>query len=362
MKRNHFTLLVVAVVCSICGGTDLFAADRAERPPLMSPLKFPPGKTLVPALGGAVDWLNSKPLTADDLQGKVVLVNFWTYSCINSHRTLPHIQAWADKYKDQGLVVINVHTPEFGFEKDIENVRKGIADLQVQPPVAVDSKRAIWNAFDNDQWPALYFIDARGRIRHHQFGEGQYERSERVLQSLLTEAGAKGVDSQLVRVAGSGSQAQADWDDLQSPETYVGYDRAEGFVSPGGVKRGVAHLYVAPDQLKLNSWALSGHWRVGGEAAALERANGRILYRFHSRDLHLVMGSAVQGKTVPFRVLVDGKPPGMAHGADIDAEGRGVLSDHRLYQLIRQAKPIADRLFEIEFFEPGIDAYSFTFG
>lgn len=362
MKTHRFTWLVVAVACGIGGGTDLFAADRAQRPPLMSPLPFPAGESLIPALGGAVDWLNSKPLVADDLQGKVVLVNFWTYSCINSHRTLPHIQAWADKYKDQGLVVVNVHTPEFSFEKDIQNVRKGTADLGVRSPVAVDSRHSIWTAFDNNQWPALYFIDARGKIRHHQFGEGSYERSERVLQRLLIEAGAKGVDAQPVRVVASGSQAEADWGNLQSPETYIGYDRAENFASPGGANRGADHPYAAPGRLKLNSWALAGQWRVGRESATLEQAHGKILYRFHARDLHLVMGPTARGKPVHFRVLVDGKPPGAAHGADVDAEGRGVLADHRLYQLIRQGQPIAERLFEIEFLEPGIEAYSFTFG
>jgi thiol-disulfide isomerase/thioredoxin len=316
----------------------------------------------MPALDGAVEWLNSKPLSAAELRGKVVLIDFWTYSCINWQRTLPHLRAWAEKYKDQGLVVIGVHTPEFSFEKDIEKVRQATAQLKVGYPVAVDTRHAIWRAFDNNYWPALYVVDARGTIRHHQFGEGGYERSERIIQQLLTEAGAKNVDTGLVRVDGAGSQADADWSNLRSPETYVGHDRTENFASPGGMSLGRERLYALPEQLKLNTWALSGDWKVEHETARLTRANGRIAYRFHARDLHLVMGSAAPGKPVPFRVLIDGRPPGPAHGVDVDEQGRGVLVEHRLYQLIRQPMPIEDRQFEIEFLEPGAEAYSFTFG
>lgn len=316
----------------------------------------------MPALDGAVEWLNSKPLSAAELRGKVVLIDFWTYSCINWQRTLPHLRAWAEKYKDQGLVVIGVHTPEFSFEKDIEKVRQATAQLKVGYPVAVDTRYAIWRAFDNNYWPALYVVDARGTIRHHQFGEGGYERSERIIQQLLTEAGAKNVDTGLVRVDGAGSQADADWSNLRSPETYVGHDRTENFASPGGMSLGRERLYALPEQLKLNTWALSGDWKVEHETARLTRANGRIAYRFHARDLHLVMGSAAPGKPVPFRVLIDGRPPGPAHGVDVDEQGRGVLVEHRLYQLIRQPMPIEDRQFEIEFLEPGAEAYSFTFG
>jgi len=258
--------------------------------------------------------------------------------------------------------VIGVHTPEFGFEEDIDNIREATAQLKVGHPVAVDSEHAIWRAFDNRYWPALYFVDARGTIRHHHFGEGDYEQSERTIQQLLIEAGAKGVDAGLVRVDGAGSQAEADWGNLRSSETYVGYDRADNFASPGGMTSGRKRLYAAPNRLRLNTWALSGDWTVEREAATLERSNGRILYRFHARDLHLVMGPAARGKSVPFRVLIDGQPPGPAHGVDVDAQGRGVLVEHRLYQLIRQPMPVVDRQFEIEFLEPGVEAYSFTFG
>jgi hypothetical protein len=258
--------------------------------------------------------------------------------------------------------VIGVHTPEFSFEKDVANVRKLTADLKVDYPVAVDSERAIWRAFDNMYWPALYLVDARGAIRYQQFGEGDYERSERMIQQLLVEAGAKGVGSDLVRVEGSGSQAEADPDNLKSPETYIGHDRAENFASPGGMTAGKQRSYAAPTRLGLNTWALAGDWTIEGEAATLARPNGRVLYRFHARDLHLVMGPAVRDKGVPFRVLIDGQPPGAAHGADVDAQGRGMLVEQRLYQLIRQPKPVADRLFEIEFLEPGAQAFAFTFG
>ena len=315
----------------------------------------------MPELDGAVEWLNSKPLTAAGLRGKIVLVEFWTYSCINWQRTLPYVRAWADKYKEHGLVVIGVHTPEFEFEKNLDNVRKATADLKVSYPVAVDSQRTIWRAFENEYWPALYFVDARGMIRHRQFGEGNYERSERIIQQLLIEAGAKDVGAELVHVEGGGSQAEADWASLRSSETYVGYDLSPNFTSPGGMRDG-QRIYAAPDRLGSESWALAGEWSVEREAARLHRANGRILYRFHARDLHLVMGPAGKGQPVRFRVLLDGRPPGPAHGTDVDAEGRGLLVEHRLYQLIRQPRPVVDRQFEIEFLEPGADVYAFTFG
>jgi thiol-disulfide isomerase/thioredoxin len=316
----------------------------------------------MPTLDGAVEWLNSKPLTAASLRGKVVLIDFWTYSCINWQRTLPHVRAWADKYKDQGLVVIGVHSPEFGFEKDLGKVREATGQLNVGFPVAVDSAHAIWNAFSNAYWPALYLVDARGTIRYRHFGEGEYERSEKMIQQLLTEAGAKDVGSGLVHVEGAGSQAEADWANLRSPETYIGSERTENFASPGGMSERQGRVYMAPDHLRLNTWALAGDWATGSEAATLQQANGRIVYRFHARDLHLVMGPAMSGKPVPFRVLLDGKPPGAAHGADVDADGRGTLVEHRLYQLIRQPPPVGDRQFEIQFLGPGVEAYSFTFG
>jgi thiol-disulfide isomerase/thioredoxin len=362
MKASRYVLGVVAAVCAAWTAIDVLANDRLGLLPMTTLSAAARSEGTMPALDGAVDWLNSQPLAAADLRGKVVLVDFWTYSCINWQRTLPHLHAWAEKYKDQGLVVVGVHTPEFGFEQDLANVRKATADLRLGYPVAVDSERKIWRAFDNDYWPALYFIDAHGTIRHHQFGEGDYERSERVLQQLLVEAGAKNVPTDLVRVEGKGSQADADWAHLRSQETYVGHDRAENFVSSGGMTPGRPRTYGAPGRMQLNTWALAGEWTVRGEAATLEQAGGRIVYRFHARDLHLVMGPAARGKPVPFRVLVDGRPPGQAHGADVDADGRGLLDEHRLYQLVRQPGPIEDRQFEIEFLAPGAQAYSFTFG
>jgi thiol-disulfide isomerase/thioredoxin len=316
----------------------------------------------MPAFGGAIDWLNSEPLTAAGLRGSVVLVNFWTYTCINWLRSLPYVRAWAEKYKPHGLVVVGVHTPEFTFEQNIENVRRAAKDLRVDYPIAIDSEYAVWSAFDNHYWPALYFVDARGQIRHHHFGEGQYEQSEMVIQRLLTEAGIDGIDRELVSVEGSGIEAAADWGSLRSPENYVGYARTEGFASPGGLAYDMRRVYAAPARLRLNEWALSGDWTVGQQAALLNVANGRIACTFHARDLHLVMGPAARGASVRFRVLVDGEPPGAAHGGDLDEQGNGTASEQRLYQLIRQPQPIADRLFEIEFLDAGVEAYAFTFG
>jgi thiol-disulfide isomerase/thioredoxin len=316
----------------------------------------------LPSLSGATDWLNSPSLTPADLRGKVVLVDFWTYSCINWRRTLPYLRAWADKYRAQGLVVIGAHTPEFQFEKTPANVRRAVQEMGITYPVAVDSEYAIWRAFANEYWPALYFVDARGHLRHHQFGEGDYERSERVIQELLTEAGATGVARNLVSVGPRGVEVAAAWDTLQSPETYLGYERAEGFASPRGAAHDERRIYSAPTQLALNQWALSGDWTIANWSAASNETKGRISYRFHARDLHLVMGSVVHGGSVRFRVLVDGQPPGAAHGVDVDAEGSGSVTEQRLYQLIRQPKPIADRLFEIQFLDSGAEVFSFTFG
>ncbi|WP_049871210.1 thioredoxin family protein [Ramlibacter tataouinensis] len=338
------TLAVAAAACVLWSPSRLHAA-RA-----------------MPSLDGAVGWLNSSPLTAQALRGKVVLVDFWTYSCINWQRTLPHVRAWADRYQDRGLVVIGVHTPEFSFEKDVDRVRQAAAQFRIDYPIAVDSRRAVWDAFGNRYWPALYFVDARGRIRHHHFGEGDFERSEKVIQQLLMEAGAKDVPMDPVRVTGTGSQAPADWAHLRTPETYVGRDRAANFASAGGMVLGRTARYAAPDRLRPDTWALAGDWTVGREAALLDGAHGRIVHSFHARDVHLVMGPAAPGKPVPFRVRLDGQPPGPAHGADIDAQGRGVLAEHRLYQLVRQPGPIHDRVFEVEFEKPGIEAYAFTFG
>ena len=316
----------------------------------------------LPSLGGATGWLNSPPLTAEGLRGKVVLVQVWTYSCINWLRTLPYVRAWAEKYRDRGLVVIGVHTPEFPFEKDLDNVRRAAKDMRVGYPIAIDNDYAIWRAFDNHYWPALYLIDAKGRIRHQQFGEGQYDESEKVIQRLLAEAGSKGVGPDLATVNGHGLEAAADWGSLESPENYLGYERTENFASPGGAAPDQPRLYVAPARLKLNQWALSGDWTIGKQATGLNKGGGKIVYRFHARDLHLVMGPRAPGTPVRFRVTIDGEPPGAAHGLDINDQGYGTATEQRLYQLIRQTKPIADRQLEIEFLDSGVEVFAFTFG
>jgi thiol-disulfide isomerase/thioredoxin len=316
----------------------------------------------LPSLGGATGWLNSQPLTASSLRGRVILVQFWTYTCINWLRTLPYVRAWAEKYKDQGLAVVGVHTPEFAFEKDVDNVRRAMKEMRINYPVALDSDYAIWRAFKNEYWPALYFVDAQGHIRHHQFGEGEYEQSEKIIQQLLAEARMGGSSHELVSVDARGLEAPADWESLKSPENYVGYERTVNFASPGGAIPDERRVYAVPAQLRLNQWALSGEWAVGNQATVLKKAGGRIAYRFHARDLHLVMGPAARGTSVRFRLALDGQPPGAAHGADVDAEGYGAVTEQRLYQLIRQPKPIADRQFEIEFLDSGVEAFAFTFG
>jgi thiol-disulfide isomerase/thioredoxin len=316
----------------------------------------------LPALDGATGWLNSRPLGAADLSGKVVLVDFWTYTCINWLRTLPYVRAWAGRYAPQGLVVIGVHTPEFEFEHDAGNVRRAVQDMRVSYPVAIDNDYAVWGAFDNHYWPALYFVDARGHIRHHQFGEGEYEQSEMIIQQLLSETGSDGTDHELVSVEGGGIEAPADWANLRSPENYVGYERTENFASPGGLVPGTPHDYAAPARLPLNYWALSGNWTVGRQPATLNTAGGQISCRFHARDLHLVMGPASRGTAVPFRVLVDGQQPGDDHGTDVDHQGDGTVTEQRLHQLIRQRGPVTERTFEITFLDPGAQAYAFTFG
>ncbi|MFL6669671.1 MAG: cytochrome c biogenesis protein DipZ [Burkholderia ambifaria] len=324
-----------------------------------------PVEGTLPSLDGAVQWLNSPPLTAAGLRGKVVLVDFWTYSCINCLRTLPYTTAWAHKYAPYGLVVIGVHAPEFAFERDIGNVKKAVHDLGIDYPVAIDNGYAIWRAFGNEYWPAHYFVDAQGRIRHHHFGEGEYAQSERAIQSLLAEAGhpeALNVPLGLTGAPAKGALAAADSADVRSPETYVGYARAEDFTSPGGVVRDAAHRYDAPAHPDLNDWGLAGTWQVGAERATLAAPAGRIVYRFHARDLHLVLGPGANGKPVRFRVTLDGAAPGSAHGADVDAQGYGTVTGQRLYQLVRQPGVIADRTFSIEFLDPGVDAYAFTFG
>jgi thiol-disulfide isomerase/thioredoxin len=316
----------------------------------------------LPGFEGATGWLNSSPLSADDLRGKVVLVDFWTYTCINWLRTLGYVRAWAEKYEDHGLVTIGVHTPEFPFERDIENVRQAAKDMNVEYPIALDSAYAIWDAFSNRYWPAVYLADAEGRIRHHQFGEGGYEECEGIIKRLLRQAGVEGIRDDLVSVSAEGFEAQGDWTNLESPETYLGYEQAQNFASPGGARLDELRAYVAPDALKLNQWALSGDWTVERGASVLNEAGGRIAFRFHARDVHLVMSPHERGTSVPFHVLVDGEPPGDAHGLDVDEEGRGTVSQQRLYQLIRERGSITDRTFEITFLAPGVEAYVFTFG
>ncbi|MDF3884453.1 cytochrome c biogenesis protein DipZ [Cupriavidus basilensis] len=319
----------------------------------------------LPALAGAVQWLNSPPLTAEGLRGKVVLVDFWTYSCINCLRTLPYVKAWAEKYRDQGLVVIGVHAPEFAFERNIDNVKKATRDLGIDYPVAVDNNYAIWRAFNNQYWPAHYFVDAQGQIRFHHFGEGEYAKSEQVIQQLLAEAGHAGaakVATGLGTTGAQGVQMAADKAEIQSGETYLGYERAENFASPGGEAQDKAHTYTAPAQPALNDWGLAGTWKVGAEHATLAGASGRIVYRFHARDLHLVLGPGQDGRPVRFRVTIDGAAPGDAHGTDVAADGRGTVTEQRLYQLVRQSGKVADRTFAIEFLDAGVEAYAFTFG
>jgi len=313
-----------------------------------------------PSLSGAVQWLNSPPLTMEALKGKVVLVDFWTYSCINCLRAIPYVRAWAEKYRDQGLVVIGVHAPEFAFEKNVDNVRKAVSDLEIDYPVAIDNDYAIWRTFQNEYWPAHYFIDAQGRIRHHHFGEGDYDGSERVIQQLLAEAG-KSASAGLVTVNPSGVEAASDMKDVECPETYVGYLRSENFVSNDGAVPDARHLYElqAP---RLNEWGVSGDWTIGGESAVLNEKGGSIAYRFHARDLHLVLGPGPSGAPVHFRVTIDGKAPGEGHGADTDAEGLGVVTQQRLYQLLRQSGEVGDHTFKIEFLDPGVQAFAFTFG
>ena len=316
------------------------------------------------SLSGATGWLNSPPLTEADLRGSVVLVDFWTYTCINWLRTLPYVRAWAEKYQDQGLVVIGVHTPEFPFEHDGANVRRALQDMRVEYPIAIDNEYAVWNGFSNHYWPALYLFDVEGNIRHHHFGEGDYVRSEAMIQQLLIEAGKGFIGDELVStsVAGQGIEAAADWNDQETPETYLGVERTERFVSPGEMAVGARHIYAVPERLRHNHWALSGNWTAREQAIGLHAANGRIAYRFHARDLHLVMGPASQGASVRFRVLLDGQAPGVAHGGDVDDQGNGTVAVQRLYQLIRQPQPITDRLFEIEFLDAGVEAFAFTFG
>jgi cytochrome c biogenesis protein CcdA/thiol-disulfide isomerase/thioredoxin len=316
----------------------------------------------LPDLSGATAWINSPPLTAESLRGKVVVVDFWTYSCINCLRSLPTIQAWYDKYKDSGLVVLGVHTPEFPFEKDETNVRKAVRELGIVYPVAMDNDYRIWRGFNNRYWPAHYFIDAAGHVRYHHFGEGRYDESEAWIRSLLEERNHQPPPNSAMKIAASGAEAASDLQAVQSPETYIGYIRAKNFASPGGFSEDDAQLYRAPARLELNEWALTGRWKDEGQIATLLSSTGGIVYRFHARDLHLVLGPRSDGKPVRFRITLDGKPPGADHGEDCDENGFGTVTESRLYQLIRQKSGVRDRVFRIEFFTPGVQAFAFTFG
>lgn len=316
----------------------------------------------MPELKGVTGWLNSKPLTKQSLRGKVVVLDFWTYSCINCLRAIPYINAWYDHYKDSGLVIIGVHTPEFEFEKDTANVTKAIAQFKIAYPVALDSDYAVWNAFNNKFWPAHYFVDAQGKIRGHHFGEGKYARSERTIRQLLTEAGAKNLPDPLDDAAGTGVSAASDTANVASPETYVGFERAANFASPGSFARNAVKRYEAPKSPTLNQWGLAGSWKVGAQHASLTGAPGRIVFKFRARDLHLVLGPGKDGKPVRFRVTLDGKAPAADKGMDVDAQGNGVVREQRLYQLIRQSGAVGEHEFQIEFLDANVEAYSFTFG
>jgi thiol-disulfide isomerase/thioredoxin len=337
----------------------------AQGQPMQTTTPSPPPlpiEGMMPSLSGATTWLNSPPLTTESLRGKVVVVDFWTYTCINWQRSQPYVRVWAARYKDQGLVVIGVHSPEFEFEKNVDNIRPALGMFRIDYPVAVDSDHRVWDAFRNHYWPAVYVVDARGSIRHHQFGEGDYERTEMAIQQLLREAGHSGAGNDAVRVDARGSEVAADWNDLGSPEAYLGGDRGEGFVSSSPAGIGKSRSYVALRSLALNHWALSGDWTVNPGAIVVDKPNGRLVYRFHARDVHLVMGPPSRGSSARFRVLLDGRAPGIAHGADVDEQGNGIATEARLYQLIRQPGPIGDRTVEIEFLDAGVEAYVFTFG
>ena len=336
------------------------AAMRMSGPSSQAPAL--PDEGIAPSLGGATQWLNSKPLSGQDLRGKVVLVDFWTYSCINCLRTLPYVKAWAEKYRDQGLIVVGVHAPEFAFERDIGNVSKAMKDLGINYPVAVDNQYAIWRAFKNQYWPAHYFIDATGRIRHHHFGEGGYAESERVIQQLLQEAGSSQSTMGLTEVDAGGVQLAANMDEVASPETYLGYERAENFLSTPKAVPDRTATYREPERPRLNTWGLAGQWMVGAESALLTGPSGSIVYRFKARDLHLVLSPGPDGKPVRFKVRIDGKPPGTAHGVDVAADGSGTVTGQRLYQLVRQSGVITEHTFSIEFLDSGVSAYAFTFG
>ena len=349
------------------------AANQATQPPRPGLLRSvahhlagDPGEFPVeghlPSFEGATGWLNSEPLTPGGLRGRVVVVDFWTYTCINWLRTAPYVKAWDAKYRDVGLTAIGVHTPEFGFEQNVDNVVAQSHTFGVEYPIAIDSNYGVWEAFANHFWPAIYIADAEGRIRYHHFGEGEYAMTEMVMQQLLLDAGAHGFDPDLVSVEPKGFEVPADWSTLRSPETYLGYGRSPGFASPDHARFNEPRTYPEPSSLALNEWAPSGTWTLAQYAAVVDEPGGRIAFRFHARDVNLVMGPPARGTSVPFRVLLDGQPPRGNHGFDVDDQGNGTLAEQRLHQLIRQAGPVGERLFEIEFLDVGAEAYCFTFG
>jgi cytochrome c biogenesis protein CcdA/thiol-disulfide isomerase/thioredoxin len=333
-----------------------FVPVSAAAPPVL------PDEGPMPDLNGAVGWINSPPLSSKSLRGKVVMIDFWTYSCINCLRALPYVEGWATKYKDAGLVVIGVHTPEFAFEKERSNVEKAVRDLKITYPVAIDSDYKIWEAFNNQYWPAHYFIDGKGRIRAHHFGEGGYDESERVIQELLKENGATSLAGGVLNVNATGAEAASDAKNVGSPETYVGYKRSANFASAEPIAKDSRKTYSPQPRLSLNQWALGGSWKLGEESAVLQSVPGKIVFRFHARDLHLVLGPSKNGKPIRFTVKIDGTAPGDDHGADTDASGAGTVQGNRLYQLIRQKGAVEDRTFEIDFLDPGVEAFAFTFG
>jgi thiol-disulfide isomerase/thioredoxin len=353
-KQTLRALVAIAGICW-CAIADRSVAKAQEPPSIV-------GSSPLYGLSRATGWINSPPLSGKQLKGKVVLVDFWTYSCINCLRSLPYMKAWADKYKDQGLVVIGVHTPEFDFEKELPNVQKAVQKLGITYPVALDSDHAIWDAFHNEFWPAHYFIDVKGKVRFEHFGEGKYDESEHWIQQLLQERVGQPMPAGSVSVHAEGVEAASDLSRVRSPETYIGYARAQHFASPHGLRQDDDKVYTAPAQLKLNEWGFSGKWADHERVAVLKSSPGQIVFHFLSRDLHLVLGPTADGKPVRFRVTIDGHAPGDNHGVDTDAQGNGVVIEHRLYQLVRQSGDVTDHVFTIEFEDPGVQAFAFTFG